>query len=188
MRAAPSARTASFLASSPSALDALGRAMGEALIGALECRQTLVLGFDGELGSGKTTMIGAALRSLGVNSPVTSPTYGLVHPYAIDPSGLPHVLEVLHIDLYRLQRASELDELGLLDDLPTVPAANGKVLLVEWFANAGGRLGTADVALGLRHADRGRIVQAQVNSAQGVIVLAGLRRASHPDLASPDKK
>lgn len=162
--------------------------MGEALAGALGCRPTLLLGFDGELGTGKTTLIGGALRALGVRSAVTSPTYGLVHPYAVAPRGSGNTFQALHIDLYRLRHASELEELGLREDLPGLPADSGKVLLVEWFANAGGRLGRPDVAVSLRHSDRGRIVRAQGHSPPGGTVVQGMRAASHPRLVSPVKE
>ncbi len=163
---------------------ALGEALGEALASFKGARQALVLGLDGELGTGKTTLIGGALRALRVEAPVTSPTYGLVHPYAARPSGLQAMIEVLHIDLYRLQHAWELDELGLPEDLPGSSAETGGMLLVEWFENARGQLGTADVAVFLSHSERGRIVRAQGNSPSGRKVVESLRSISHPDLAS----
>ncbi len=182
MSGGPSAAVVCFRPRSSSGLVALGKALGEALVGAAGSRRTLVLGFDGELGTGKTTLIGGALRALGVETPVTSPTYGLVHPYSVRPAGAEGMIEVLHIDLYRLQHAWELDELGLPEELPGSSAGAGRMLLVEWFANARGRLGVADVAVFLEHSDRGRIVRAQGNSPSGERVVQGLHGASHRDL------
>lgn len=183
----PVASEASFRIGSASGLTALGRGMGKPLAAAAGLRRSLTLGFDGELGTGKTTLIGGILHALGLNAPVTSPTYGLVHPYAVRPPGAQAELEVLHIDLYRLRHASELDELGLPEEFPGAPANAARVLLVEWFANAAGRLGAPDMAICLAHANPGRIVRAQGHSPAGNGVVRSLGGISHPDLAAKNK-
>ena len=76
---------------------------------------------QGELGSGKTTCVRSLLRTLGVTAPVRSPTYTLVDQYSL--AGL----ECVHVDLYRVRSATEVDELGLRD--MTGP---GCLLLIEW--------------------------------------------------------
>jgi tRNA threonylcarbamoyladenosine biosynthesis protein TsaE len=60
---------------------------------------------SGELGSGKTTFVRGALRALGVEGPVTSPTFVVGHLYAPG---------VAHLDLYRLAGLDDEDP-GLLD-------------------------------------------------------------------------
>jgi tRNA threonylcarbamoyladenosine biosynthesis protein TsaE len=74
----------------------------------------------GELGSGKTTFIRGACRELGVDGPVTSPTFtiGYVHSGRI---------EVAHLDLYRIQSLAREDP-GLLDDYLTPD----RIGFVEW--------------------------------------------------------
>lgn len=79
---------------------------------------------DGPLGAGKTTFVRELASALGVSAAVTSPTYTLVHEY----EGVGG-LDVVHVDLYRLEQVAEVDDLGL-DDL----AGSGHVLLVEWGA------------------------------------------------------
>jgi tRNA threonylcarbamoyl adenosine modification protein YjeE len=77
---------------------------------------------SGALGAGKTFLVRALCRALGLPSDlrVTSPTFALINQ-------LPTVPPVAHADLYRLGNARELDELGLRE-----LRERGFVLLVEW--------------------------------------------------------
>ncbi len=76
----------------------------------------------GDLGAGKTTLAKGIAQGLGAAAPeeVTSPTYTLIHEYSGE-------RKVYHIDLYRLEQASEAAALGI-DELMDGDA----VLLVEW--------------------------------------------------------
>ncbi len=74
----------------------------------------------GDLGTGKTAFAQGFARGLGVDEPVTSPTFVLVRTYE-------GRLPMVHLDVYRLDHMQELVDLGiseLLDD--------GAVTLVEW--------------------------------------------------------
>jgi tRNA threonylcarbamoyladenosine biosynthesis protein TsaE len=75
---------------------------------------------SGELGSGKTTFVRGAARALGVEGPVTSPTFTIGHVY-------PGRQEVAHVDLYRLGSLAGEDP-ALLDDYLTPE----RVAFVEW--------------------------------------------------------
>jgi tRNA threonylcarbamoyladenosine biosynthesis protein TsaE len=89
---------------------------------------------SGELGAGKTTLAAALLRALGVEETVRSPSYALIETYAARAG------EAVHLDLYRLHGADELQQLGLRDYL------NGRtLLLVEWPERAGGALPPPDL-------------------------------------------
>ncbi len=101
-------------------------ALGAAIAGQLTQGDAVLL--QGDLGSGKTTLARAILTALGVDETVPSPTFTLVQTYGT--SRLP----VSHYDLYRLKRASEMDELGLEEALDDGAA------LIEWPERAEGRL------------------------------------------------
>jgi tRNA threonylcarbamoyladenosine biosynthesis protein TsaE len=75
---------------------------------------------SGELGSGKTTFVRGACRALGVEGPVTSPTFTIGHVLAGSP-------EVAHIDLYRLGSLAAEDP-ALLEDYLTPE----RIAFVEW--------------------------------------------------------
>ena len=95
-------------------------ALGEKI--ARELKPPAVVLLIGELGAGKTTIAKGLVRGLGAAAPedVSSPTFTLIHEYGERP-------KVYHIDLYRLERASEVLALGI-DDLMDADA----ILLVEW--------------------------------------------------------
>jgi tRNA threonylcarbamoyladenosine biosynthesis protein TsaE len=101
-----------------------------------------VLLLSGDLGAGKTTFAQGFGRALGIDEPVTSPTFTLVRQYEVaeGPGGL-RVL--LHADVYRLEHLAEVADLGLGQLVE-----DGGVALVEWGEAAEPVLG--DGALRLR--------------------------------------
>jgi tRNA threonylcarbamoyladenosine biosynthesis protein TsaE len=141
---------------------ALGSRLASALLGADE-PGALVIGLTGDLGAGKTTLVGGLLTALGHEGAVRSPTYTLIEPYEL--AGR----DVTHCDLYRLRHPSELDELGIRELL--TPRS---LLLVEWPERAEGRLAEPDISLQLGYLDQGRMVEIVAGSDAGRRVLARL--------------
>ncbi len=80
-----------------------------------------VIYLSGELGSGKTTLVRGFLRGLGYRGLVKSPTYSLIEIYKLS------TVEIVHVDLYRLEEPEEYLNLGLSDYLK-----NNSILLIEW--------------------------------------------------------
>jgi tRNA threonylcarbamoyladenosine biosynthesis protein TsaE len=103
-----------------------------------------VLLLSGDLGAGKTAFVRGLAEGLGISSDdVTSPTFTLVHEYR---GGR---LPLIHVDLYRLDRA-DLDEIGLDEDL----AAHG-VVAIEWAERLTRRIpGAVSVAIADQGGDR----------------------------------
>ncbi len=92
-------------------------------------RGDLVL-LKGELGAGKTTFVRGVARGTGSAASVASPTFQLVRIYQ-------GRVQLAHVDLYRLEIADELSDLGL-DEL-----LDSGAVIVEW----GERLDIEDAAL-----------------------------------------
>lgn len=146
---------------------ALGARLAEAIVQSGR-REPLLIGLSGELGAGKTTLIGGLLAALGHAGPTRSPTYALVESYRLADRDLHHC------DLYRLRDPEELDELGLRDLM-----GPGSVLLVEWPERAGDRLRAPDLALRLSYGDSidgesGRSIELEALSAPGRSVVRRL--------------
>ena len=96
--------------------------LGRAIAGKIRTGDVIAL--SGPLGVGKTALARAILHALGHEGEVPSPTFAIVQPYEqLDPP-------VWHVDLYRIEDAGEIEELGL-------DAAEEGLLLVEWPERAG---------------------------------------------------
>jgi len=125
--------------------------LGEALARAVEsnapaiARTGLVVALAGDLGAGKTSVVRAMLRALGVTGTVRSPTFTLVEPYVVSS------LNFYHFDFYRLADPEEFSFAGFRDMFG--PAS---VCLIEWPDKAAGSLPQADLRIALRVAGEGR--------------------------------
>lgn len=120
-----------------------------------------IVHLHGDLGAGKSTLARAWLRALGVTGTVRSPTYTLVERYPVEDG------EALHLDLYRIGDAGELDFLGL-DDI------DAALWLVEWPERGAAALPRADLEVHLAIAGDGRSVVLTAGSDAGTSWLAAL--------------
>jgi tRNA threonylcarbamoyladenosine biosynthesis protein TsaE len=127
-------------------------ALGRKLAAAVKPGDVVTL--SGPLSAGKTTLVRGLLASLGYKGEVPSPSFALVQPYEmLKPP-------VWHVDLYRIDDPSELDELGLGD------AGEEGLLLVEWPEHAGRKAWPRALALSLEVLEDGaRALTAEVPAA-----------------------
>jgi tRNA threonylcarbamoyladenosine biosynthesis protein TsaE len=110
--------------SDAAATDAAGRALAPHL------RAGDIVALSGDLGAGKTSFARGVLAGLGFAQEAPSPSFALIIPYAPPDVRLP----VWHVDLYRLDDESEVEQLGLDD------ALSDSVLIIEWPERMGARL------------------------------------------------
>ena len=108
-----------FITNSAAETRGLGKRLGEKL------QPGSVVAFTGDLGAGKTAFTGGLAEGLGVTDRVTSPTFNIVNEY--EGGRLP----LFHFDLYRLENADELFDIGWEDYL-----ARGGICAVEWSERA----------------------------------------------------
>jgi tRNA threonylcarbamoyladenosine biosynthesis protein TsaE len=115
------------------------RDLGEAIARAIgDIGGPFIIALEGELGAGKTTLVGGILRAYGVTGPVRSPTYTLIEPY--EAAGR----RLYHLDLYRLADPDEVEPLGIRDLL-----SEPSILLIEWPSRATGALPAFDLSIGI---------------------------------------
>mgnify|MGYP001567656966 FL=1 len=78
----------------------------------------IVIGLEGELGSGKTTFVQKFAKALGITEHITSPTFVILKKYGT----------LIHVDAYRLKGSEELNKLGF-QKLVQDPH---NIILIEW--------------------------------------------------------
>lgn len=125
----------------------------------------LLMTLRGELGAGKSTLARALLRGFGATGTIRSPTYTLTEPYET-PRGA-----VLHMDLYRLAGAEELENLGYREWRDQY-----RLLIVEWPERAAGVLGPIDLDVALTYRLPGREAHLVGGNGPGAAWLEALSR------------
>jgi len=101
-------------------------------------QKNMIIFLQGDLGSGKTTLVRGFLEGLGYVGKVKSPTFTIVESYEIDG------LSINHFDLYRLQNPIELENIGFRDYLTK------GINLIEWPEKAQGTLPTPDLTCSIQ--------------------------------------
>jgi tRNA threonylcarbamoyladenosine biosynthesis protein TsaE len=100
------------------------REAGRRLADWLEAGDVVLL--HGDLGSGKTTLAQGVAAGLGVESPISSPSFVLINEYDVSTAKVPGRL--FHVDLYRLRDQADLESIGYAEIIAPIES----VTLVEW--------------------------------------------------------
>ena len=119
---------------------------------------SMLLTLTGDLGAGKTSLARGLIRGLGHEGSVPSPTYALLEPYHLA------FATVTHLDLYRLEDASELEFLGWRD-------LGDSIRIVEWPERVPELAAEADLDIRLRPEGEGRAAMGAAGSPIGQSVL-----------------
>ncbi len=139
---------------------AFGASLARAMVGL-----PLLVFLQGDLGTGKTTLVRGFLRGKGYEGAVRSPTYTLVEAYEfVRPA-------IYHLDLYRLSDPEELEFLGGREIFD-----GSHQVLVEWPQRGEGWLPSPDLELRLDHDGSGRRIGLLAHSPAGDQVIDALRR------------
>jgi tRNA threonylcarbamoyladenosine biosynthesis protein TsaE len=124
----------SLATASPAETEAIGAQL------ASDLRPGSVVLVRGEVGAGKTTFVRGAARALGVEGPVTSPTFTIANRYRAGERS------VSHLDLYRLS-GLEHEDPALLEDY----LGGEQIVFIEWPEHGASELVRADVQVDLSH-------------------------------------
>lgn len=133
-----------------------GRSFGSTL------RRGDVVALIGELGSGKTQFAKGVCTALGVTESVTSPTFVLLNRYTgKDRAG--KELLVYHFDLYRIDAAREILDLGFEEIV-----SSGGVCMIEWAEKLGSHLPASAMVVKFNHGtnERHRLIESQIPFAE----------------------
>lgn len=151
----------SFRAGSEAEQTSLGKRLAEI------CPPACIIYLQGDLGTGKTTLVRGFLRGLGYKGVVKSPTYTLLEPYSLSER------HCFHLDLYRMANPEELELLGFRDLLQT-----DAQILVEWPQRGIGWLPEPDVHIRITFDGSGRRLKMQAGTGIGERILAELAAGS----------
>ncbi len=114
------------------------RALGMRLAGMLRAGDVVLL--NGRLGAGKTLFTSGIADGLGVDVPVTSPTFVIVRRYK-------GFLPLVHADMYRIASTGEFDDLDLVEE------ATDGVLVIEWGAPVAAQIGADHLGVEIERLD-----------------------------------
>jgi tRNA threonylcarbamoyladenosine biosynthesis protein TsaE len=93
------------------------------------CNEPTILLLQGTLGAGKTCLVQGIAAGLGIEEPITSPTFALAQHYQgrVEPAGS---TALVHLDLYRLEQPLAADELFAQEEEEALEL--GALMAVEW--------------------------------------------------------
>ncbi len=104
-------------------------------------KSAFIVFLDGDLGTGKTTLVKEIIFALGIKEKVKSPTFTIIEPYELNDKN------IYHIDLYRINDPFELETIGLREYLNESEA----IIFIEWPEKSFGFLKKFNLKISLKH-------------------------------------
>ena len=114
----------------------------------IQNRKFLVFYLEGNLGTGKTTLVRKILQNLGWNLPVKSPTFSILEEYNVGN------LEIYHADLYRLNNPNDFEMLGFEPNF-----SKRGVLFIEWPQILQGFDNVTEISISIQIQNKDRIFE-----------------------------
>jgi len=117
-------------------------------------KSAFIVFLDGDLGTGKTTLVKEIIFALGIKEKVKSPTFTIIEPYELNNKN------IYHIDLYRINDPNELEIIGLREYINESEA----IIFIEWPEKSFGFLKKFDLKISLKHSsEKERICKIELN-------------------------
>lgn len=135
-----------LISNSPQDTDKIAKILTDKILNTKAGKTAIVVALEGELGAGKTTLVKAIAKTLGIKSHITSPTFVLMKKYEIplsvnrlltiarkkkpsghSPSAISHK-QLIHIDTYRLKDYQDLVAIGVKE----IISDPKNIVLIEW--------------------------------------------------------
>ena len=114
----------------------------------IQNQKFLVFYLEGNLGTGKTTLVRKILQNLGWNLPVKSPTFSILEEYNVGN------LEIYHADLYRLNNPNDFEMLGFEPNF-----SKRGVLFIEWPQILQGFDNVTEISISIQIQNKDRIFE-----------------------------
>jgi len=118
-------RTVKYFTHSPSQTKKLAALLAKTIIQTKKLKGPIIIGLEGELGSGKTTFIQGFSKGLNIKHKIKSPTFLMNKKYHLKNS---HLKNFYHIDAYRIKTKKDLLLTGILDALSDEEG----IVMIEW--------------------------------------------------------
>jgi len=103
----------------------LGRELAKIILKAKSRKGAFVIGLEGDLGGGKTTLLQGFARGLGIKEKILSPTFVIMKKFAIKRG---NYKSFYHIDCYRIQKPEELLDIGFKE----IISGSKNIVAIEW--------------------------------------------------------
>ena len=106
----------------------LGEKLAKKILRTTPLQKAVVLGLQGDLGSGKTTFLQGFAKGLGVKEKILSPTFVIMKRFRLKNLKTCKLKNFYHIDCYRIQKPKEMIELGFKE----IISDSQNIVAIEW--------------------------------------------------------